>query len=189
MLVRASGLHTRDGSQHWSPEEMDFLIALTDELYQEAKRQFPNKTDDELLPMIVTTKKKAEWEKRFNAKFTGTTQPNAKKPRSDRKASALMTQRGRTQYLIDQHKVTADKAWFTKQAAKEEKAKAKAGIKRKRSPSGEEDETAPQAVASEGSEDLDDTVMTAGTSVDEESQGPGDGEEEPRQDENGPADE
>ncbi len=163
-IIRVTGFNSREGSQKWSQEEIDFLVSLTEELLEEAKNEFSGKSENELLPLVVTTKKKVEWARRFNEKFTGTTQPGSDKPRVDRKFAALMTQRGRIQLLVDRYKCAPDKKWYELQERKE----AKAGQKRKREPSEEEEEPAEGDEAAEveetaEGEDVDDTVITRAT--------------------------
>ncbi|KAJ9616406.1 hypothetical protein H2200_000124 [Cladophialophora chaetospira] len=160
---RATGYNTRQGSQLWSQEEIDFLISLTEELFQEAKREFKDKTEAELLPLVITNKVKEDWQRRFNAKFTGTIQPGSDKERIDRKSSALMTQRGRIRILVDKYKVTEDKQWFKRQENKKEKAKAKVkvGEKRKRDSSQEVKRESSQEVEEITQGEFESTIATA----------------------------
>ena len=141
-MVRATGVRTYNAAQRWSREEIDFLIALTHELYQVFRLRYPAYTDDQILPMMITAKMKKEWVGRFNERFTGSIQPGSTKPRSERTAEAIMTQRGRIKELVDGYKVTPDVHWFEKLKKRQAKA-AKAGAKRKRSSSPPEDQAQP----------------------------------------------
>jgi hypothetical protein len=133
-ISRATGLKAREPAQQWSQEELDFLYALSEELLDEKMADNPGMSRDELLPMTVSAEKKIEWMDRINAEFTDTMPQGATKLRTDRKAPAIMTQRARTQAIVDDFKVKGDKVWFAKQkAATKEATKAgPSGTKRKR---------------------------------------------------------
>ena len=165
-LVRATGTHVRARSQTWSQEEIDFLIQLTEELYQEAKREYPGLfKDDQLLPLLVSEKKKKEWVKRMSEKFTGTHQDTSGNPRKDRKPAAIMMQRGRVKVLVDRYKVAPDKVWFARREKKEAKVAPKTGDKRKRSdrsPNQEEQEPTEETADLEEDE-FETTLATAET--------------------------
>ena len=102
-------------ARSWSSEENDFLVTLTEELYQETKATYTGPVES-LLPLAVSGKKKEEWAKRFNDKFSGTLQPGTHQTRAERKPYSLMAQRGRLQILIQQYKVNPTRDSSAQQA-------------------------------------------------------------------------
>lgn len=165
VINRATGGIARGRTQAWSQEEIDFLIALTEELYEQVKADHPDRTDDELLPLTISTAKKKEWEKRMNEKFTGTVQDDSGEPRKDRKFPALMTQRSRVRTLVERFKVKADKKYFSPKGTKQ----AKMGKKRNCSElsDGEDKEAARPATRTktgdkDGKDDDDEEVEEGG---------------------------
>ena len=70
-----------------------FLYDLMDEAYQEEKRKYPRNTRLEIVTGLeLTAQMKADWERRFNARFAGTTPPGETKPRRPRNAGAIVQQ-------------------------------------------------------------------------------------------------
>lgn len=148
-IQRATGLQIRARAQRWSPEELQFLYDLSEELLQEKARRFPGKTVGELLPLMISKATKEEWAKRMNEKFSGTIQPGSDWPRFDREETALMTQRARTRAIVDRFQLRADEDFFAKAARKQERAAAAAkGVKRPR----KEDDSSEEGVLETDSE-------------------------------------
>ncbi|EXJ53663.1 uncharacterized protein A1O5_13115 [Cladophialophora psammophila CBS 110553] len=110
-LLRTGPSMRHDAPQPWSREEDQFLIDLTQELHDEMS-QDPDWTAGS--KFRVTTAKKAEWKRRFNKRFTGTTPPGADEPRTDRTEGAIMQRRGRIRELIERYGVKKDEGYWAK---------------------------------------------------------------------------
>lgn len=147
-IQRATGLQIRARAQRWSPEELQFLYDLSEELLQEKARRFPRKTVGQLLPLMISKATKEDWAKRMNEKFSGTIQPGSDRPRFDREETALMTQRARTRAIVDRFQLRADEDFFAKAARKQERAVAARGVKRPR----QEDDSSEEGVLETDSE-------------------------------------
>ncbi|KAJ9638160.1 hypothetical protein H2204_004471 [Knufia peltigerae] len=149
----------RAASQKWSQEENDFLYALSQELLDELKQENPGKSEDDLLPLVIPTKTKDDWARRFNEKFVGQLLPGSSEPRRPRESAAMMTQRGRCKEIIEKFKVPEDKMYA-------------AGRKKAEERRAEKDRAKGKGKAVDGNEDTD---MSDVQSVSDASAGKGKG--------------
>ncbi|KAL6253202.1 hypothetical protein RBB50_000925 [Rhinocladiella similis] len=155
----------RAASQKWSQEENDFLYALSLELLEEAKKKNPGKSEDELVPLIVPTKTKEEWARRFNEKFVGQLLQGSTEPRRPRESAALMTQRGRHEAIIEKFKVPRDKMYEAgaKKAAERRAGKQKAKDEQKQQ---ESQKGKAKAVDADGDTEMSGAESVSGSSLD-----------------------
>ncbi|OAP64459.1 hypothetical protein AYL99_00431 [Fonsecaea erecta] len=121
---------TIKGSRHnpgqaWSQEEDEYLIKLSEELFEEKSQ---SSTHSKRKTVVVSNKKKEEWRESFNKKFTGTIPQGSTEPRTDRTLAALMQRRSRIQEIVDRFHVKPDARYFLN-------TKRQAGKRRKRADS------------------------------------------------------
>lgn len=112
---RVRGDVLRASAQQWTTSELEFFYSLNAEWLAGLKAEFPTVTRRQILEQAtIPSATKEDWARRMNERFTGTTPEGATEPRWDRKATALVTMRGRWPKLFVHFRVNPDRKWLAK---------------------------------------------------------------------------